>query len=145
MCGWQSEHCLYDGRLNATQQMLDQALKNLEEKFLFVGITEEWDATIEMMEKLLPTYFEGFHANISADTCHRGDDQCARPPQKEAEETSNALTVPSQELSVTSVPALDNLLLHFVWADLILYEKAKELFYDRAMLCGVKTLSNYGL
>jgi len=56
------------------------------------------------------------------------------------EETSSALTVASQELAITSEPLLDALLRHFVWADLILYEKAQELFYDRALLCGIQTL-----
>ena len=30
---------------------------------------EEWDASIALMEKLLPTYFDGFFANISRGTC----------------------------------------------------------------------------
>jgi len=33
------------------------------------GLVEEWDASIELMERLLPTYFEGFYANISRGTC----------------------------------------------------------------------------
>ena len=41
---------------------------------LYSGLTEEWDASVEMMEKLLPTYFEGFHANISTQTCSAKDD-----------------------------------------------------------------------
>ena len=35
-----------------------QALKNLEEHFAFVGLTEEWEACVALMEKLFPTYFE---------------------------------------------------------------------------------------
>ena len=41
------------------------------------GLTEEWDATIEMMETMLPTYFEGFHANITTDgTCSSSSHVC---------------------------------------------------------------------
>lgn len=36
ICGW-SDKCLYDKRLNATHDMLAQALENLEDKFLAVG------------------------------------------------------------------------------------------------------------
>jgi len=140
MCGW-GDKCLYDKRLNATTAMLEQALDNLEEKFLAVGLVEEWDASVDMMERLLPTYFEGFYANISRGTCsasHNGDEWCAKP--KDDEHTSTALTLPSQELALTNVPALDDLLKHFVWADLVLYQRAQELFYDKALLCRIKTL-----
>jgi len=68
----------------------------------------------------------------------QGAEWCAKPAMNE--ETSSALTVASQELAITSEPLLDALLRHFVWADLILYEKAQELFYDRALLCGIQTL-----
>mmetsp|Transcript_29105 Transcript_29105/g.42736 ORF Transcript_29105/g.42736 Transcript_29105/m.42736 type:complete len:475 (-) Transcript_29105:138-1562(-) len=142
MCGWSPEVCMYDKWLNATPPMLERALNNIEHKLYFVGLTEEWDATIEMMETMLPTYFEGFHANITTDgTCSsssHGAEWCAKPAMNE--ETSSALTVASQELAITSEPLLDALLRHFVWADLILYEKAQELFYDRALLCGIQTL-----
>lgn len=141
MCGW-NEACPYDKWLNATSPMLTRALHNLENTMYFIGLTEEWDASIEMMEKMLPTYFEGFHANITSDgTCSsssQGDEWCAKPAMNE--ETSSALAVASQELAITSEPLLDALLRHFVWADLILYEKAQELFYDRALLCGIETL-----
>jgi hypothetical protein len=68
----------------------------------------------------------------------QGDEWCAKP--KDDEHTSTALTLPSQELALTNVPALDDLLKHFVWADLVLYQRAQELFYDKALLCRIKTL-----
>ena len=34
---------------------------------------------------------------------------------------------------------LEELLGHFVWADLVLYQKVRELFYDKALLCRVET------
>jgi len=44
---------------------------------MHAGLTEEWDATIEMMETMLPTYFEGFHANITTDgTCSSSSHVC---------------------------------------------------------------------
>ena len=64
---------------------------------------------------------------------------CARP----VVETSTALVLPERGLSVNLFPGekdLNELVHHFIWADLILYNKAMELFYDKALLCGIKTL-----
>ena len=54
--------------------------------------------------------------------------------------TGHALIVVTQTLTITGEPALDNLLRHFVWADLIEYERAQELFYEKALMCDVKTI-----
>lgn len=143
LCGWNAAVCRYDKWLNATEPMLLQALANLEHNFSFVGLSEEWDASMELMEKMLPVHFEGLHSNVTQQTCSASeknsqDEWCGGPPV--TEETGSALVVATQALSITSVPALDALLRHFVWGDLILYEKAQELFYDKAQMCDVKTL-----
>jgi hypothetical protein len=127
-----------------------QALLNLEHNFSFVGLTEEWDASMELMEKMFPTYFEGLHTNTSAQTCSAQEKQaqeewCGKPAFTHQSnsfemESSSALIVATQALAITSEPALDNLLRHFVWADLILYERAQELFYEKALMCDVKTI-----
>ncbi|XP_070562698.1 uronyl 2-sulfotransferase-like [Ptychodera flava] len=38
---------------------IEQAKKNVVEKFLFVGITEQFNSTLVILERLLPKFFEG--------------------------------------------------------------------------------------
>ncbi|XP_077994542.1 uronyl 2-sulfotransferase-like [Glandiceps talaboti] len=38
---------------------IEQAKKNVVEKFLFVGITEDFNSTLVVLERLLPQFFEG--------------------------------------------------------------------------------------
>lgn len=48
-----------DGRTGATAAMLARAKAHLRELFPVVGVQEEFDLTLRLLEKKLPTYFEG--------------------------------------------------------------------------------------
>ena len=101
---------------------------------------------------------QGFHANVTGDrTCSstraEGRPWCAKPDYtKEGDpSTSTALATSSHITDVAlagakKMPAqtLEELLGHFVWADLILYQKVRELFYDKALLCRVETARGDG-
>ncbi len=42
-----------------SQWALDQAKKRVEEEYLLVGLTEDFDSTVVMLEKLAPDLFQG--------------------------------------------------------------------------------------
>ncbi|XP_006824277.1 uronyl 2-sulfotransferase-like [Saccoglossus kowalevskii] len=43
----------------ASRWAVEQAKRNVVEKFLFVGITEDFNSTLVVLERLLPQFFEG--------------------------------------------------------------------------------------
>ena len=111
------QECQYDRRENATEAMLKRALSHLEHNLTFIGLTEEWEASIEMMSKVLPTFFEDVHPNISSQTCKagegEGDMRCPKPPVHDKDQY--ALAVIGQELAVLNDPYSDYILAQFVW------------------------------
>ena len=52
-CGYDKKRC------NGTGVSLELAKKHIEDNYLLIGLTEEFDATVKLLEKMLPDYFEG--------------------------------------------------------------------------------------
>jgi len=50
---------------------LEQAKRNVEQKFLFVGVLEELPLSLKILEKLLPRYFAGAHDLSQADASQK--------------------------------------------------------------------------
>ena len=59
-CG-DSTHC----RTLGSKQALNEAIENIEESFLVVGILEIFEESLEVLECKLPQYFKVSHFGIS--------------------------------------------------------------------------------
>lgn len=99
-----------------SSRALEQAQRNMERDFAAVGIMEEMDLSLQVFRETLPDYFQQL-----------GSDKFSIPVFNKNERSLNI----SHELELAITSANE--------ADMIIYEHAKELLYQRAHQCGIST------
>jgi len=118
-----------------TEKMLMKAKDNMETSFQFVGILEDWETTVGLVEELFPTFAEG----ISAALRDGGEKNCGRSwwlgSKKDCSHVKNRNE--RRDRSVEKEAGGDLLLdlRKQCWADLELYAFAKKKFEERAGEC----------
>ena len=147
ICGWGPD-CTPNEIGGATPKMLARAKKHLEDLFVVVGVQEQWDLTLKLLEKKLPTYFEGVAAEYRAGNeanCARG--RFYKGPLArwwKARAGGAQAKCPYRQNTVNrdakdSLPAKgsqgDMHLKALCWADIELYEYAIELMAAQAAAC----------
>ena len=93
---------------------LKQAQQNMERDFAAVGLVEEMDLSLKVFKEILPDYFEKL-----------GTEKFSLPVLNKNERALNI----SQDLELAIASAND--------ADMIIYERARELLHQRARQCGI--------
>eukprot|EP00290_Baffinella_frigidus_P052671 CAMPEP_0180386432 /NCGR_PEP_ID=MMETSP0989-20121125/29654_1 /TAXON_ID=697907 /ORGANISM="non described non described, Strain CCMP2293" /LENGTH=436 /DNA_ID=CAMNT_0022387131 /DNA_START=105 /DNA_END=1416 /DNA_ORIENTATION=+ len=137
MCGWGTAEweCNFDPETgNATEVMLERALKHLRGNVSVVGIAEDLRASVGLLEKTHPTYFEG-----ALDVFTKGHpDNCNGT--KSQNKDAFCPFPESAELAYEMPADVVALLGHFCWADLVLYREAKKMFLEKTRACAVPVL-----
>lgn len=148
ICGWGKE-CVPNPNGGATKAMLARAKEHLKELFVVVGVQEKFDLTLRLLEKKLPTYFEGLSEEYAAgnpENCGIGaaylwqkyvkKEKCpyhvhrrSSIPHLEKGATEHTLPKPGSKGDIALRKAC--------WADLELYELAVQLMDEQAAACRV--------
>jgi hypothetical protein len=125
-----------------TAKMLARALRNLEEKVLVTVVAEEMDLSMELLERLLPTYFEGVAAEstaLDAETALRRKEEGAGGGF-ERDRGGGGKAAPDKNPTPYRKPSaaekqiiVDKGICH---ADYIIWERARQLLLERAGTCG---------
>jgi hypothetical protein len=129
--------------------LVNRAIKNMEEQVLFTGVAEEMDASMAVLEKILPTYFEGAARESSKlDEEKRNRPKKTRVGEERLDEgafernfkanggelgaTNEAAPYAKPTAADRDVVAVNGI----CYADMRIYEHAKKLLEQRRVKCG---------
>jgi len=134
-CGFSGD-CKSDESGGPTEQMVKRARENMMRSFKFIGILEDWNSTVRVLEAVLPTLAEGI-----SDASRGGDEKhCAKSwfglsrTSCQGVKNRNDKRDRSVEEKIIQEDVLPELR-KLCWGDLELYELARRRLKEQAKEC----------
>lgn len=114
--------------------MISRAVKNLESEILIAGVTEDMEVSLELIESLLPTYFEGMAALSSSETERKKNETIEFDRSWE----SNKNVIVSNKAKKYEKPtkeAEEAMLKDICYADWRVWMRARDILKERRGVC----------
>ena len=124
--------------------MIERAIENMKEKVLFTGVVEQMDKSLDFLQEILPTWFEGA-AEFSrvadakrkkkAENETKGDFDRSWKSSKSKPRDHLALNMASSYPKPTAQERKDMIEEGVCYADFAVYNRAVELLEERTAIC----------